>query len=157
MVFEFETSRNPDRTINRHRFICALKRLGIVDNTLSDRALKPAGTTPCVKALGALIADRSQVPFDQIASSSRTKPVVKARFQAIWVMRVVCGHSLTMIGSHMGNRDHTTILNSINKVGLTMETNMGYRKEMESLCEKADTIGVMQNRNILLRQSRLVH
>lgn len=153
-VYRADMARPRETQVNRHRVIHWLKKLGLVAPNTSDRQLKPAGTTPCIKAMGGLIAERTKIPFDIISSESRKKDVVRARFQAIWVLRMVCGHPLTMIGQNMGNRDHTTILNSINKVNLNIQADVGFRRSMENLCEKADTIGIIQNRNLLLRATQ---
>lgn len=53
----------------------------------------------------------------------------------------------------MGNRDHTTVLNSINKVTINMQNDVAYRREVDLLCENADTIGIIQNRNLLIRST----
>ena len=79
---------------------------------------------------------------------------MEARFETIWVLRTVCGHSLAMIGGYMGGRDHTTILNSINKISLQIATKSEDRARISALCEEADTLGVIQNRLILLRQAQ---
>lgn len=156
-VFNAETMRIQDRPISRYRFIIHLKALGIVAQRQNERQLKPAGTTPCMKALAALIFENTQISMDQIASESRVKKIVIARFKLIWLMRSVCGHSLTMIGQNLGNRDHTTILNSINKVKNECASDAGYSRSIHILCEKADTIGILQNRNLLLRASKHLH
>lgn len=152
-VYEIETGSVAETQIGRHRFISRMRQIGLIQQGATNRNLKPAGTTPCFKSLRALISERKQLPFEEIISESRRRPVVRARFQSIWVMRSVCGHSLATIGQYMGNRDHTTVLNSINKVSLTMQTDVGYRREVESLCENADTIGIIQNRNLLIRSN----
>ena len=152
-VHDLAMERDPDRTMSRHHFLSLLRASGHVDRTVSDKSLKPAGTNPCLRAIGALIAEDQGVPFDLIVSSSRKSDVVKARFRAIYVLRTVCGHSLSLIGQQMGDRDHTTILNSINKVMMTLETDRDVRASILETCEKADTIGVRQGRAILARQA----
>lgn len=152
-VYQIESSAAAETQIGRHRFISRLRQAGLVAQGATDRHLKPAGTTPCFKSLRTLVSERKQLPFEEIISESRRRPVVKARFQAIWVMRAVCGHSLATIGQYMGNRDHTTVLNSINKVTINMQNDVAYRREVDLLCENADTIGIIQNRNLLIRST----
>lgn len=138
---------------SRHKFIQGLKTLGFVDASLSDKEFKPAGTTPCLRDIGGLLHEATKVSIEDIASSSRSRKVVQARFQAIWILRVVCGHSLSMIGKHMGQRDHTTVLNSVNKMMNMISADVAMRDRMEILCEKSDRIGVMKNRQIVLLPS----
>jgi len=135
--------------LSRHRFIAEMKRLGLVDASIADKEFKPRGTTPCVRDVAALIEERCNVTHEEIASSSRARHIVNARFQAIWVLRQVCGHSLSMIGRQMGDRDHTTVLNSINKMMVAISSDIGMRKAMEKLCEKSDRMGVLRNRMML--------
>ncbi|MBW3243585.1 hypothetical protein KUV57_13005 [Epibacterium sp. DP7N7-1] len=153
-VYRADMAHPQETQINRHRVVYWLKKIGLVVGRASDRQLKPAGTTPCVKSLISLVSDRTKVPFDVITSDSRMRDVVKARFQAIWLLRMVCGHPLATIGQNMGNRDHTTILNAVNKMQLNIQTDDGFRQSMKYLCEQADTIGIIQNRNLLLRATQ---
>lgn len=152
-VYRIESGAAAETQLGRHRFISRLRQAGFVIAGTTDRHLKPAGTTPCFKSLRTLISERKQLPFEEIISECRRRPVVRARFQAIWVLRAVCGHSLATIGQYMGNRDHTTVLNSINKVTITMQNDVAYRREVDTLCENADTIGIIQNRNLLIRST----
>lgn len=147
--------RDPDRrgAILRHRVIEILRNRKIIAPTYA-RNLRPAGTTPCLKSIGQLVESTTKIPLEDITSPSRVAGVVQARFQAIWVLRTVCGHSLTMIGQSMGNRDHTTILNSLNKAMLKQQTSKADKDSYRRLCERADTLGVLQNRKLLLRATR---
>lgn len=151
-----EEMRRPDAPLpSRHRMIAALKRTGCIPGDLHDKVFKPSGTVPSVRSIGLVLAEQEKVPFDEIISTSRCRSIVKARFRAIWVMRAVCGHSLTAIGGHFGNRDHTTVLNAINKVNLEVSGDAGVRASMDAVCEKADTLGVMANL-AMLRNTRMV-
>ena len=151
-VLQHDTLTKPGTMLSRQRFINALRALGIISHDRRDRDLKMAGTTPSLRTIGALIEEHSKIRFANICSPSRARPTVRARFETIWVLRHVCGHSLSMIGEQMGGRDHTTILNSINKLALKIETDISYQNSMEMLCERADMLGIMHNRMILLRQ-----
>lgn len=133
--------------------IRGLRDLQLVDPDVPDRSLKPAGTTPCIRSIATLMEDLRSIPFDTIISASRGKIVVRARFETIWVMRQVCGHSLTVIGKNVGGRDHTTVLNSLNKMNLEKMQDSGVKDALASLCEKADLIGIQKNRKILARQA----
>lgn len=135
--------------------IRALRDLQIVAPSVQDRTLKPAGTTPCIRSIAALMEEIRKINFDTVISASREKVVVGARFEAIWVMRHVCGHSLTVIGRNVGGRDHTTVLNSLNKMNLEKAKDVGKKTSLSNLCERADLIGIQKNRRILARQATL--
>ncbi len=139
---------------NRHRAIRHLKKLGLVSGSQIDRQIRPSGTAPTIRMVGKLIAHAYGYKYsmEDICSSSRGKRIVAARFRTIWILRHVCGHSLSAIGQYMGNRDHTTILNSINKLNIDyIKDENGFAAEIDSLCERADMMGVIQSRNTLIR------
>ncbi|MCE6959668.1 hypothetical protein LAZ40_11625 [Cereibacter sphaeroides] len=140
---------------NRIQVIRALREMRLVPEDVADRGVKPAGTTPCLRSVAQMMEETSQLPFDRIISPSREKNIVKARFEVIWILRHVCGLSLTVIGRHAGGRDHTTVLNAVNKIRLQMQGDAGYREAMAALCEQADLLGVSKNRKILTMQSAL--
>lgn len=135
--------------------IRALRDIHLVDAGIPDRTLKPAGTTPCIRSIAVLMEEIRKIPFDTVISASRGKDAVGARFETIWVMRHVCGHSLTVIGRNVGGRDHTTVLNSLNKMNLEKNRDAGKTTSLSNLCERADLIGIQKNRRILARQATL--
>lgn len=138
---------------NRIQVIRALRDADLVTKGVVDKSLKPAGTTPCIRGVAAIVEDRCKIAFETVISSSRERSVVAARFETIWILRHVCGHSLTIIGKHVGGRDHTTVLNSLNKVNIEMKGDAGYRNSVSRLCEKADLLGIIQSHKILTRQA----
>jgi len=135
--------------------IRSLREIQLVAPTIPDRTLKPAGTTPCIRSISILMEEIRKIPFETVISASRGKDVVGARFETIWVMRHVCGHSLTVIGRNVGGRDHTTVLNSLNKMNLEKTRDAGKMTSLANLCERADLIGIQKNRRILARQVTL--
>ena len=142
-----------DGFASRMQAVAALRELHLVSGEIPDRNLKPSGTTPCIRSIAALMEEIRNISFETIISASRGKPVVQARFETIWIMRQVCGHSLTVIGRNVGGRDHTTVLNSLNKMTLEKTRDGGKKKNLQRLCERADLIGIQKNRRILAMQA----
>jgi hypothetical protein len=141
---------------NRHRAISHMKSLGFISGSQIDRQIRPSGTTPSIRIIGSLIHHdtKGMCSLEKICSSSRGKEIVLNRFKAIWILRNVCGHSLSTIGNYMGNRDHTTVLNSINKMNLKfIKDEDGFAAQITGMCERADMMGVIQGRNILIRSA----
>lgn len=56
-----------------------------------------------------ITAERHRVPLASIVGSLRMQNVVRARAEAIWRLRHVCGLSANRIGDILSKRDHTTI------------------------------------------------
>lgn len=129
---------------SRHHLLGVLRRRGQIDPTLPDREFKPAGTQPCARTLGPVVEAEFGRSMTQIASPSRQREIARARFQSIWLMRHICGLSLNLIGGHFGGRDHTTVLNAINKVEGERMAQPGLAEKLERLCEEIDDLAVSQ-------------
>ena len=50
-----------------------------------------------------------------LKGQSRSTHIIKARFEAIYKIRGLTGHSMSFIGRQFGDRDHTSIRNAILK------------------------------------------
>jgi chromosomal replication initiator protein len=63
------------------------------------------------------------VSVDDLKSKSRQSRVVQPRFLAMYVARKLTGLTTTEIGAAFGDRDHSTVVNAINKIEEDMSTN----------------------------------
>lgn len=66
-------------------------------------------------------AEVYRIPADYILADRRAKDVVNARHVAMYVAYVLTFSSTTMIGRAFGNRDHTTVLHAVRKIGQWIE------------------------------------
>lgn len=137
---------------SRRTVFQALKETGLICADLSIREAKPAGTLPTISEISRIIETYENINLAHIQSPGRSRPVVKARFQAIWVMRFVCGHSLTYIGEQLGNRDHTSILNGVNRMRDIRHTDIGDRNNIDMICDESDALALRRHHNILMSQ-----
>ncbi len=62
------------------------------------------------------VAEFYNVNIDDLAARKRTQNIAIARHMAIHFIRKHLNLSLQLIGSYFGNRDHSTIINSLNNV-----------------------------------------
>ena len=62
-----------------------------------------------------------RIPSDYILADRRAIDIVKARHVAMYVAYVLTFSSTTMIGRAFGNRDHTTVLHAVRKIGRWVE------------------------------------
>ncbi|MCX6341807.1 MAG: hypothetical protein NTU72_05435 [Fimbriimonadales bacterium] len=62
------------------------------------------------------VSERFNVSMDEMKGPSRKAPVVHARHIAIYLTRRITGDSWKHIGSHLGNRDHTSIMHGYQKI-----------------------------------------
>lgn len=61
------------------------------------------------------VAAKHNVSVLEILSVRRNKPIVRARQEACWRMKMETTMSLPKIGLRLGGRDHTTVLHSIRR------------------------------------------
>ena len=95
------------------------------------------GATPAVTAdsIVAHVAKKYGVAVDDIYGRQRTKPIARARNISIYVIRRVTGLSLPVIGKRF-DRDHTTILSSINAIEEEMKANPLFDLEINDLVKE---------------------
>lgn len=150
---------------NRRTVFNLLREFKIVREGVSIRDAKPAGTLPTISEIARIIENHYAISLEQIQSPARSRPIVQSRFIAIWVMRYVCGHSLSYIGDQLGKRDHTSILNGVNRIrqirgadGVT-SNDAAERQRIDNICDEADYLALLRHHSILKSQSgiRRVH
>lgn len=81
------------------------------------------------------IAKKYGVAVDAILGRQRTKPIARARNISIYVIRQVTGMSQTMIGK-IFERDHTTILSSLNAIESEINENPLFEIEIKDLIKE---------------------
>ncbi len=70
---------------------------------------------------------------DEMRGSSRRKEIVLPRNIAIYLIRHLIKTQLVEIGKEFSNRDHSTILNSLNNMNKEIENNTGIKAVMEDI------------------------
>lgn len=74
-----------------------------------------------IKEIMARVALQHNITVDQLKGPRRLKHLVRARFQAIYEIRTITGHSYPMIAERVGGRDHTSILNAYRRYPALVE------------------------------------
>jgi hypothetical protein len=74
----------------------------------------PPYQTPAREAVRA-VSSRTSVPVAEILGRNRRPPIVAARHEAVWRVRLVTGWSLPRLGKFF-KRDHTTVLHSLREM-----------------------------------------
>jgi len=68
-----------------------------------------------------------------LVSNSRKQHLVRARQLAIYLCRNLTALSLAKIGQNFGNRDHSTVLYSCEKLKKLMEINEEIKNDFENI------------------------
>jgi len=81
----------------------------------------------------ARIAEKNNVSVDDIRSKSRHSRIVQPRFVAIYIARKLTDLTTTDIGKEFGDRDHSTVINAINKIEDDMVKDPELREYIEDM------------------------
>lgn len=140
---------------NRRTVIDHLRKNMIIERAISVRALKPSGSTPTVAHVLRVTDSVMGVTPADVLSRNRSRPIVTARFFAMWSLRTVSGTSFSVIGDHFGGKDHTTVINAVNQVDIRRSNDQGDRANTDQIVDEADLIGIKSSMDMLIRQASL--
>lgn len=76
------------------------------------------------------------VTIEDILSKSRKKEVSEARHIYCSIMKSEFSYSLKTIGQTISDRDHTTVIHSLNTVKDRCETEEGYRENLDAIVDQ---------------------
>ena len=90
-------------------------------------------TSKILQKLQKEVCSRFQIKPSQLKSSSRSQHLVQARNTAMYIARTELKLSLKEIGSFFGNRNHSTVLNSLKKTQNQQQENKDFAKNIQEL------------------------
>ena len=80
------------------------------------------------------ISGKFDVSVDDIVSKSRHSKIVQPRFIAMYLSRrLIPGITTTEIGKEFGDRDHSTVVNAINKIQDDMNSDPVFKDQIEEM------------------------
>ena len=77
------------------------------------------------------VAKHFALTVSDLSSKSRKQHTVLARQMAIYICHELSSLSLTKIGKHFGNRDHSTVLHAIKKIKENLENNSDIKNDYD--------------------------
>ncbi len=92
----------------------------VIDTALED-LIKSQTVAVDINDIQKVIAKYYAITVSDLSSKSRKKHIVLARQTAIFIAHELTDLSLTNIGKHFGNRDHSTVFYAIKKIKLKIE------------------------------------
>jgi hypothetical protein len=141
--------------VNRRTVIATLRKFRMINPELSVRAIKPSGSTPNIHQIIRVTEENTKITAEEILSRNRSRPIVDARFSAMWALRTVSGTSFSVIGEHFGGKDHTTVINAVNQIDLKRLSDNGLKRSTDQIADAADLIGIRSNMDLLTRTAAL--
>jgi len=79
------------------------------------------------------ISDLYNISVEDIISKSRQNKIVQPRFVAMYLTRKLTDMTTTDIGKQFGHRDHSTVVNAINKIEEDMKNDSEFKEQIEEL------------------------
>lgn len=87
-----------------------------------------------------LVCEMYGVSYDQLKHKTRARNIVEARHVLSWVLVKKMGLTLSEVGrTFLGGRDHTTVINSIERFNNIYDTEEDFRFKISLLIEKLST------------------
>ncbi len=79
------------------------------------------------------VAERWNIRLSDMSSARRSRAVARPRQVAMYLAKQLTQRSLPEIGRKFGNRDHTTVMHAIQRVGELMERDAAFAEDVELL------------------------
>lgn len=83
-----------------------------------------------------VVSDYFEMDIDTLQSKTRKRHIVQARQLAMFFAKKFTKASLASIGSHIGKRDHATVLHACRTIDNLAQTDKQFRKYIEDLSKK---------------------
>ena len=104
----------------------------VVDGALGD-LIKPKKLVIEVNEVQKTVGKYYGITVSDLVSNSRKQHLVRARQIAIYLCHELTSLSLAKIGQNFGNRDHSTVLYSCEKLKALIETNEEIKNDIENI------------------------
>jgi len=79
------------------------------------------------------VSELYNISVEDIISKSRQSKIVTPRFVAMYLTRKLTDMTTTDIGKQFGDRDHSTVVNAINKIEQDMENDLDFKEHIEEI------------------------
>ncbi len=89
-----------------------------------------------IESIRSVVCDMMGVRADDFDSTRRTREIAQARQVAMFLAKKLTKAPLAVIGSAIGGKNHATVLHSCKQVANLMDTDRGFRAQMEEIERK---------------------
>jgi chromosomal replication initiator protein len=121
-------------SLKRADITVALAREALRDKLRNaDDGTVDSATDTLVGGIQHAVAQEWGVTVDGLRSKTRTKTLTVPRQAAMYLLRQITGLQLVEIGAAFGNRDHSTVIHSLERVEEMLETDEQFRSRVERL------------------------
>ncbi|RPD37793.1 chromosomal replication initiator protein DnaA [Candidatus Liberibacter solanacearum] len=121
-----------NQLVFRHSFEPILT-VDIVEELLSHLVSTGETKKMRIEDIQRMVAKHYNISRNDLLSNRRIRTVVRPRQIAMYLSKIMTPRSFPEIGRRFGDRDHTTVLHAVRKVGKLLETDITLKKEVELL------------------------
>jgi chromosomal replication initiator protein len=79
------------------------------------------------------VSRKYDVTPEEIKSNSRHSRIILPRFTAMYLARKLTDMTTTDIGKEFGDRDHSTVVNAVNKIEENLKNNTEFKEQLEDI------------------------
>ncbi len=97
-------------------------------------------TTISVEEIQKIVADHFKVKVIDLKSKTRAKPIVVPRQTAMYLIKKNLDKSLVDIGRAFGGKDHTTVMNAIERVDYLLSRDLDFKNDIDELTTRIHNI-----------------
>jgi chromosomal replication initiator protein len=87
------------------------------------------------------VADHYNIRLTDMSSARRARAVARPRQVAMWLAKQLTQRSLPEIGRKFGNRDHTTVMHAVSRIGELMARDAAFAEDVELLRRMLQSAG----------------
>ena len=106
----------------------------MAQETLHD-ILGPGEKTITVEMIQKVIADHFKMRVQDLKSKNNSKSVALPRQICMYLCKKLTGASLPQIGREFGDKHHTTVLHSVNKIEDLCQQDREFSKQIQTFLE----------------------
>jgi len=107
----------------------------MVQSILNSKILPAKNLSDIIKPLEVVktVADYFHLTLKDIRGGRRSRPIVVPRHLAMYLLRIELKLPLAEIGDLFGNRDHTTVMHAVDKIGHDLVDSDSLRSDLDNL------------------------
>lgn len=126
--------RELEGNLNKVKMFSELQGLPI-SMDLSKKVLSTHDDTAVItiEEIQKIVADHFKISVRDLCSKNRTKPIVTARQIGMWLIKKHLDKSLVDIGRAFSKKDHTTVMNALQKIDNQLNKDSEIKKYIEEL------------------------
>lgn len=129
-------SRAPKPTLYNCQFdahvAAQVAHMGLLD-IIANGDATGAYARPTIRQVIDMVAEHYGVTAQDLCSGCRVKKYMIPRQVAMYLAKNLTCRSYPMIGAALGGRDHTTIMNGVQKIGRSLPDNAGLARDVAAL------------------------